>query len=524
VAARAHHRPSHKPHTAKISASPQPWYDDKRGLSFPALCDKCQVQMRIRQAVLTMLPLVFVWACSGGGGSSSTASSPWEKFRHDTINSGAAGGSIASNNLKQQSVPVDMPTPPATPAAISSSPAIAEDGTVYIGSEGGTLAAFDANLNVKWRKTFCEACPADSQALGPLISSPAIYTLNGQTSIFIGSSTGSVFAFQDNGTGQPTCSACSRWPFGAAPSPGPTPVVQFLSSPSFSTDPVVLTVNGVFIGARIEMSDGRIIGKLYSFNSDGSVRWQFPRRGQSDIGPVTSSPALEGNTGWYFTAADGYLYSLAFDGSLRWKSSIGPTLGPTFGPTPPFAPAVLVAESYIVSPTADGNVFAITPDQFVSFRVAGGDSGIGPSLAFGNRGQETPSPTPVATATAQPGFTATETATPTPGIPSFIYGVMQSGQIVAFNPALPTPTVFPTPSVSVAAPVISSPALSADGFLVFGDLEGQLHAVSTGYGSELAGFPIQLSTTAIRSSPSIAGNGTIYVGADDGMLHAVGLP
>jgi outer membrane protein assembly factor BamB len=466
-----------------------------------------------------MLPLVFIWACSGGdGGSSSTLSTSWEKFRHDTANSGASEGSIAGNNLEQQSVPVDVPTPPATPAAVSSSPAIALDGTVYIGSEGGTLAAFDANLNLKWRKTFCEACPPDSQMLGPLISSPAVNTLNGETSIFIGSAAGSVFAFQDDGNGQPTCSACSRWPFGATPSPGPTPVVQFLSSPSLTTDSVIYVVNGVFIGAQIGLSDGRRIGKLYAFNSDGLVRWQFPRRDQSDIGPVTSSPALDGATGWYFTAADGYLYALGFDGNLRWRSPLGPTPGPTFGPTPPFAPSVSVAASYVVSPTADGNVFAITTNQFVSFRVAGPGSSIGSSLAFGGRGEETPSP-----AATPPGPTPTATATPTPGIPSFVYGVTQSGQIVAFNPVLPVPTVFPT-SAPVATPVISSPALSADGFLVFGDGDGWLHAVSTVDGTELTGFPIRLSAAAIRSSPSIAGNGTIYVGADDGMLYAVGAP
>jgi len=338
--------------------------------------------MRIRQVLLMMLSLVFVWACSGGGGGSSTTPlATWEKFRHDTGNSGAAGGSIASNNLKQQSVPVDVPTPPATPAAISSSPAIAEDGTVYIGSEGGTLAAFDANLNLKWRRTFCEACP-DSQALGSLISSPAVYTFNGQTSIAIGSSaigagSGSVFAFQDSGSGQPaSCTACFR-PNQADFGSGSDVTASFVSSPSFSTDPVIGTLNGIFIGARINVSDGRSVGKFYALNSDGSVRWQFPRRGQSDIGPVTSSPALDSATGWYFTAADGYLYALAFDGSLRWKSAIGQTPGPTLGPTPPFAPSVLLAESYVVSPTADGNVFAITPDQFVSFRVAGVDSGIG---------------------------------------------------------------------------------------------------------------------------------------------------
>ena len=76
----------------------------------------------------------------------------------------------------------------------------------------------------------------------------------------------------------------------------------------------------------------------------------------------------------------------------------------------------------------------------------------------------------------------------------------------------------------ITAPVLSSPALSSDGFLVFGDSDGQLHAVSTADGSELTGFPIRLTSRAIRSSPSIAADGTIYVGADDGRLYAVGLP
>ena len=329
-----------------------------------------------------------------------------------------------------------------------------------------------------------------------------------------------MFAFQDNGSEQPTCSACSRWPFGATPSPGPTPVVQFLSSPSFTTDPVISTVNGVFIGAQIELPDGRSIGKLYAFNSDGSLRWQYPN-GPDVIGPITSSPALGVNNTWWFTTADGLLYALNKDGTQLGKEVF---IGSTIGLPAPFAPAVLDTGQYIVSPTAQGDIFAITPDQSGPFRVGSIDSGVISSLAFGARGLETPSPTPVVTATAPSGPTPTITPTPTAGIPSFVYGVTQSGQIIAFNPVQPTPTVLPTPPTPIAAPVLSSPALSSDGYLVFGDSAGWLHAVSTVDGTELIGFPIQLTTRAIRSSPSIAEGGTIYVGADDGMLHAVGAP
>ena len=363
-----------------------------------------------------------------------------------------------------------------------------------------------------------------------MISSPAVYTLNGQTSIFIGSSTGSVFAFQDTGNNQPICTACFQPKVEDLCSGSDVTITaSFVSSPSFTTDPVIATVDGIFIGARIEVRQGgttRDIGILYALNSDGSLRWQYPRRCESDIGPITSSPALGSSNAWYFTTSDGYLYALtaggSLPGSLIWKEPIGPALGPT----PPFAPAVLATGNYILTPTGDGDVFAITPDQLLRFRVAFTDSGVGSSLAFGASGEVTPSPTAVVVAspTLPSGPTATATATPTTGIPSFVYVVTQSGQIIGFAPAQPTPTVFPTPQTPISAPVLSSPALSSDGFLVFGDSDGWLHAVSTVDGSELSGFPIRLTSRAIRSSPSIAADGTIYVGADDGMLHAVGVP
>jgi outer membrane protein assembly factor BamB len=504
--------------------------------------------MSISRLYRIALPLALLWACSGGGGGTTTPTGEqWQKFRRDTSNSGAAVGAIAVMSVTPatttpRSASVDAPTPPPLPTpaptlgAISSSPAIAEDGTVYIGSEGGTLAAFDADLTLRWRKTCCEACPAgspeacaaDRPSLGPLLSSPAIYTvppsnpLTGQRSIFIGSSTGSVFGFQDNGTGEPTCTACFQ-PFAGTPSPDPAPVAKFQSSPCLTTDPVILTVNGVFIGAQIELPSGQSVGRLYALNSDGSLRWQYPPQNESPIGPVTSSPALGVNSGWYFTTSDGYLYALNSRGGLIWKTSIGLPPGPMPGPTPPFAPAVLVTGDYIVTPTGEGDIFAITPDTKHQFRVGAVDSDIGSSLAFGSRGLESPSPTPAIEETATPTLGSTPTATVTP-IPVFVYAVTQSGQVVAFDPLRPIPTVFSPPATPIATPVLSSPALSSDGFLVFGDSAGWLHAVSTVDGTELAGFPIQLSDRAIRSSPAIASDGTIYVGADDGMLYAVGLP
>jgi outer membrane protein assembly factor BamB len=501
--------------------------------------------MKISSPLLVAVLGSVVCACSGSGSSSpSTTISGWEKFRQNPNNTGLAGGSVASNNGHKQSVQIDDG---ATPSVISSSPAISSDGaTVYVASEGGTLAALPRAFGTpRWKVTACGACPQGQQALGTLLSSPAIYTLTGQsndplnnqTTIFIGSSNGSVFAFQDAGGSQVSCTGCFQ------PSPGSGAAVSFLSSPSFTTDSVVGSVNGVFIGAHIDWPNGRSTGKLYALNRNGTLNWEFPRPGDPDIGAVTSSPALNGSattvvgtttgTGntWYFTAADDYLYALTSDGALKWKSPIGHVVDPD--PTVPLAISPITSSSAVIAGTADGVIYALNQDGSPLWRSAPTSSGFAGSLAAGGSGVETPSATPVgtlvptATPTPQPvsgAATSTPTVTPTFVPVSFLYAVTKSGEVIGFNIYMPTPTVIPVTG-PIASPVLSSPALSADAYLVFGTADGTLHAVNTATGAEPSGWPVKLTNgTPIRSSPSIANDGIVYVGADDGMLYAVGLP
>lgn len=498
--------------------------------------------MKISVPLSVAVLCLVAWACSGGGGGSSPSgiTAGWEKFRHDPSNSGLGSGSVAANNGHKQSVQVDESTPP---SAISSSPGITlDDATVYVASEGGTFAALPRTLGTpRWKVTACSVtpamhqaggCPEGQQALGALMSSPALYFLSGQsdnplnnqTSIFIGSNNGSVFAFQDAGTNQVTCAACFR-----PTNLGSGAAVKFLSSPSFTTDLAVATINGVFIGAHIDWPDGRSTGKLYALNRDGSMNWEFPRPGNPDIGAVTSSPALGIGDTWYFTAADDYLYALARDGTLKWKSPIGTVVDPTV----PFAVSPLTNSTAVLAATADGFIYAMNQDGSPLWRSAPSNSGFAGSLAAGGvaaltatvaptatPAAATPTPQPVVSGTA----TATPTATPTAAPQSFIYGITKSGEVIRLNIRVPTPNLIPV-RAPIAPPVVSSPALSADSYLIFGTDDGTLHAVNTSDGSEPSGWPVQLTNgAAIRSSPSIANDGTIYVGADDGMLYAVGLP
>ena len=73
--------------------------------------------------------------CSGGGGgSASTPPGPaWEKFRRDLGNSGQADGGVAdSRGQVTRAVAIDG-------SRILASPAISENGSVYVATEGGTF-------------------------------------------------------------------------------------------------------------------------------------------------------------------------------------------------------------------------------------------------------------------------------------------------------------------------------------------------------------------------------------------------
>jgi len=492
--------------------------------------------MNVTRVAMALLSLTVVCSCSGGGGGGSTTGplSPWEKFRHDLSNSGAASGAVGSNpGMNQWMVQVDE----GTPARITGSPVIDIDGTVYVGSEGSTFAAVEASGTVRWRVTTCSICPPGQQDLGTLISSPGVYTLSPTTSLFIGSGfkdqeRGGLFAFEAVGTAPPTCTVCFR-PRGADfSSNAVVRSAAFVSSPSFTVNPVTLTVAGTFIGAQVTIEQAgttRSVGKLYAVNSDGTVRWQFPLPGDpADLGgAITSSPALGIADAVYFTAADDNLYALAADGTLKWKFRIA-TAGERSDPRVPFTASPLSA-NVVYTGTAAGEITAVNPDGTFRWRVPAPDgdvSGFAASLAFGRQALMTPTDTPSPTPTPTGSRAIMPTATPTPLLSlDRLFGVTRSGRVLVIDVDQAAPVAEPVPvavPLDPGAAVLSSPALSSDGYLVFGDTTGKLHAVNTATGVEPDGWPVVLTDQPIRSSPSIGGDGTVYVGADDGMLYAVG--
>jgi outer membrane protein assembly factor BamB len=503
---------------------------------------------------LLVLSLAVLCGCSGGGGGTTTAAAPWEKFRHDSGNTGQGSGAVGNTK------------PPGTPRTLSidgqpilSSPAIALDGTVYVGTgdpatgmPAGTLAAVDpTSLTIKWKRNTCEACPSNQQQIGPLIASPAVFTLNNQKTILIGSMTGQLLSFTDDGTNNPVCTVCFE-PAAASFGNGATISSHFVASPTFRTNSATAALATIFAAATVEVARGsatQTLGKLYALNSDGSLQWQFPQPNDPEtIGAITASPVLGVGGTLLFTAGDS-LYALGTDGAFLWRCGGLGCGGFPFGAiadtSAPFAssPAVssLIYVATAATATAAGAIFAIGPDGNFAWRVTSPDgSGFVASVAVGIQAATTPTATPTVpvTPTLRPGEIPTATPTPTPTIlpvADTVFAVTKLGAVVAIDAGSGQTKMLTNAPPPIAGPMISSPALSNDSFLVFGSNDGKLYAVNTATGqppdvcvlsSTPCPWPVQLTTgvpmSPIRSSPAIAADGTVFVGADDGNLYAVG--
>ena len=178
-------------------------------------------------------------------------------------------------------------------STLESSPAIASDGTIYVGSDNNNLYAVNPNGTEKW--VFGTG--------NEITSSPAI---GADGTIYVGSQDGVLYALTDGGQNTVT----TKWVFGTG---GP---IQ-LSSPAIGAD------GTIYVG-----SDDN---NLYAVNPDGSTKWIFVT-GSSVLG----SPVIGPDGTIYVGSDDLNLYALTDGGqntvTKKWtfatsgrpSSAIGP--------------------------------------------------------------------------------------------------------------------------------------------------------------------------------------------------------
>jgi len=160
------------------------------------------------------------------------------------------------------------------------SPAVAEDGRIYVGSKDGNLYALNADGSFRW--AYLSEDWVDSS---PAIGADGI--------VYFGSWDGFVYAV-DGDTG------LAKWIF-STDIGGDN---LFLGSPSIGAD------GTIYIGA--------FDSYLYAIDSvSGKAKWSYLADGE-----IEGSVAIDAEGYLYFGTLNGTLYSLDASGSLRWRLAL----------------------------------------------------------------------------------------------------------------------------------------------------------------------------------------------------------
>jgi len=197
-----------------------------------------------------------------------------------------------------------------TGGKVTSSPAIAPDGTVYVGSWDGNLYAVNPDGTEKW-----------SCAVGGVvdISSPAV---GSDGTVYIGSHDDNIYAINPDGT--------EKWHY--------TTGGQVLTSPAISPD-----------GSTIYASS--YDSYLYAISSSGTLQWRFPLVLQ--FGNTASSPAVAPDGTIYIGSNAGTLHAVNPSGTEIWRFETSSDIRSS--------PAVS-ADGTIYFGCWDGYVYALNPD------------------------------------------------------------------------------------------------------------------------------------------------------------------
>lgn len=252
---------------------------------------------------------------------------------------------------------------------VFSSPTIGPDGTVYVGSRSGSVYALNPDGTLRWSVSL----------LGEFFSTPAL-SADGST-LYAGSTENVLYALDAATGAQLPGGAFVESEIVSSPAVGQNGTVYFgtvgnrvyaingqngsLAWPQpFETDGSMVSSPAISPNGTLYI--GSFNGTLYAINSQsGTLKWTF-----SADDAITASPAIDGN-GWiYITSLDGSLYvleDLGAQASLRWSFEAG---DPVWA-SPSIGPGNIVYIAASGTETLPGTVFAIGQALYdVSLEVA----------------------------------------------------------------------------------------------------------------------------------------------------------
>lgn len=248
-----------------------------------------------------------------------------------TLNATAGTSYMIAIDTKDASAPgtftlsiVDSVWQAVTTDAVTGSPAVALDGTVYVGSTDHSLYAFNSDGTLKW-----------SKATGGLIDT-ASPVVDSSGAVYVGSNDGKVYAFNSDGS--------AKWTF-TVPASTTAQFTAVSNSPALAADGTLyiksddnnlyalnssdgtqkwrFNTGGISYSSPTIAPDGTIyVGSdnfsFYAINPDGTKKWQYDSDNE-----IYSTPPIDAAGNVYFATLGGHVYSLTPAGSVRWNVTLG---------------------------------------------------------------------------------------------------------------------------------------------------------------------------------------------------------
>ncbi len=341
---------------------------------------------------------------------------------------------------------------------VTSSPAVASDGTVYFGSVEGYVYAVTQDGVQKWRY------PAGSTPIGSIEgATPTIAPDDG--TVYIASLDASFYAL-DARTGE------KKWSFAA-------------SSPSFSA-PALGTDGTVYFRDNL---------KLYALTSGGELKWNYTLN-TVDKGGTYCSPVVAADGTIYVGTTDGTLFAFTDSGAsatLKWTYTANGDI---------YTSPAIAADGTLYFGTLSGRFYALTPGAraaTVKWSIAlpafnGTDASISSSPAIGIDGtvyfaaydHKLYALDPVSGATKWTYTLGDEVRASSPAVAAdgTVYIGAYDGVVYAVSP---TGTLVRTFATALR---IRSSAVLANHRLFIGSADAKLHAFNLGQGAATSPWPM----------------------------------
>ena len=334
---------------------------------------------RLVCVVLAGLCVALVFMPSGVPSESTTRSispmtsrtglmnSSWPMFHHDARHTGRSSYSPSVGNWP--SIKWKFPMEGLT----YSSPAIDENGIIYIGENGlhhYSFYAINLNGSEKWNFN-----PGDWVMSSPAISSDDM--------LFFGSLNGNLNALYLNGTVKWVIPLNSGWVY-SSPVIGSDGTIYVGSVNSYRLDAVnpngtikwyYTTGSLVYSSPAIDANGVIYIGShdhyLYAINPNGTLKWRYYTNDA-----VKSPPSISDEGTIYVCSWDNYLYALYPNGTLKWRFNTGDAAETS--------PAIATDGTIYVG-SYDGLLFSVSPEGTENWRFQTGNA-IYSSPAIDNNG------------------------------------------------------------------------------------------------------------------------------------------